>query len=58
MTSIPGTHIALSQIQFLAEAILLMRCDPYEMQVAIGLIAELAQRQIERNQREARKKLH
>ncbi len=58
MTSIPGTHIAFSQIQFLAEAILLMRCDPDEMPLAIGLIAELAQRQIERNHQEARKKLH
>ena len=58
MNPIPGTHIAFSQIQFLAEAILLMRCDPAEMQLAIGLIAELAQRQIERNQQEARQKLH
>jgi len=58
LNSIPGTHIALSRIQFLAEAILLMHCDPAEMQLAIGLIAELAQRQIERNQQETRQKLH
>lgn len=55
---LPRAELALSQIRFLAEAILLMRCDIEEIQAAIGLIAELADQQLEHHQLQLSEVVH